>query len=139
MAHATMGSKEVGKPGGQAVQSKSDMPHVPTEQRWSSRLPQVLDVAFYRKGVAPLHVMSRDISLGGMFVETVPTEVEIDTPVIVGFTLRTGERVSHHRLPASIVRVAKDGVGLMYQRFESDTVRVMREMLYGNGGQHGKP
>jgi hypothetical protein len=101
-----------------------------SEHRWSARRSQHLDVALFNNKMSRLPVRTRNISLGGMFVET-GISLPVNASVTLGFTLQAGERVSHHRLMASVVRLSEDGLGLMYDHLDDETVRSMREILYG--------
>lgn len=102
-----------------------------TDHRWSSRQPLELDVAVHSDSkLAPIHFTSRNISLGGMFVETKAMILPLKAFVVLAFTLRAGKETTHHRMPALVVRTSKDGAALMFQDFDVSTVRPLREMLY---------
>ena len=101
-----------------------------SEHRWSARTLQHLDVALFNNKMSRLPVRTRNISLGGMFIET-GISLPVNASVTLGFTLQAGERVSHHRLAAFVVRLSEDGLGLMYEHLDDETVRSMREILYG--------
>jgi hypothetical protein len=115
-----------------------------TDHRWSSRVPLQIDVAIHNDSrMAPLHFESRDISLGGIFVETGSMVLPLNAFVVLSFTLTAGERIVDYRLPALVVRNTRDGAGLMFQEFDPNTVRSLREMLYSGRiteylGAHGQ-
>ncbi len=101
------------------------------EHRWSSRrfLGGEVTVSHPRCGI--IHALLRDISLGGMFVETGRVDLPVNTPVIVSFMLQNQSGPSHHRLHAMVVRSTEDGAALMYLDSSADTIRPLRQMLYG--------
>lgn len=105
------------------------------EHRWSARcfLGGEVTVSHPRYGI--LHAVLRDISLGGMFVETGRVELPVNAPVVVSFALQNGGYSSHHRLHAMVVRAADDGAALMYLDSSADTIRPLRRMLYGLPGE----
>lgn len=109
------------------------------EHRWSGRrfLGGEVNMNHPRYGV--IRAMLRDISLGGMFVEVGRMELPVNTPVVVSFVLRNGGYSSHHRLHAMVVRTAKDGAALMYLDSSADTIRPLRQMLYGLPGEAAGP
>lgn len=102
---------------------------VTTQQRWSTRLPLELDVALYGEGARVLAARTRNISLGGMFVQTFEP-LFLDAMVVTAFGFRNQDDRAYYRLPATVVRAAEDGVGLMFNRFDVETVRSLRQALY---------
>jgi len=102
------------------------------DHRWSLRRPLHVDVSLLKHDQTVLAGKTRDFSIGGMFVETKKPMLQRDIPIHVAFTLETEAGASHHRLPAQVIRVANDGVGLMFNDFNVDTVHTLRAMLYGN-------
>ena len=105
-----------------------DLP-LKTQQRWSIRLPMELDVALYGEGTRVLSARTRNISLGGMFVQTFEP-LFLDAGVVAAFGFRHLDDRAYYRLPATVVRVGEDGVGLMFNRFDVETVRSLRHSLY---------
>lgn len=105
------------------------------EHRWSARrfLGGEVTVSHPRYGI--IHALLRDISLGGMFVETGRAELPVNAPVVVSFMLQNGDGPSHHRLHATVVRTTDNGAALMYLDSSVDTIRPLRQMLYGLPGE----
>jgi hypothetical protein len=105
------------------------------EHRWSGRrfLGGEVTLSHPRYGI--IHAVVRDISLGGMFVETGRVELPLNTPLAVSFRLQNGGYASHHRLHAMVVRTADDGAALMYLDSSADAIRPLRQMLYGPPGE----
>ncbi len=71
----------------------------------------------------------RDISLDGMFVETRSIALHANTPVEVTVRLRKGNTREVYRLRAFVVRVTRDGAGLMFRDFDDATFRTARALL----------
>lgn len=105
------------------------------EHRWSERTAQTLDVSLYNGDAGLVRTHSRDISLGGMFIETGQETLSLNDRVTLVFNLRGGGEISHHRLPASVVRIAPGGAGLMYQNSDAASTRELRAKLYGAGAR----
>lgn len=104
------------------------------QQRWSARVPVALEVALYDRSAQPLGarpkiVRARNISVGGMFVET-DTPLSPDTNVVLAFGLRLQDERPYFRLPATVVRVAPDGVGVMFTSFDREMVDSLRRVLH---------
>lgn len=105
------------------------------EHRWSARrfLGGEVTVSHSRYGI--IRAILRDISLGGMLVETGRVELPVNTPVTVSFVLQNGGRSSHHRMHAVVVRTTDNSAALMYLDSSADTIRPLRQMLYGLPGE----
>lgn len=73
----------------------------------------------------------RNISVGGMFVETGPLLWPLNTPVYVGFTLAgpDGDEVPF-RLAGLLVRHAPTGLGVMFLETAADILGALRRALY---------
>lgn len=100
------------------------------EHRWIARKPLDCRVMLRLPGGEQVQGSARNISLGGMFVET-DERVSIDAMVDMVFTLDSRDGRVYHRLPGQVVHVGRNGLGIMFCDFNPDTVRTMREILYG--------
>ena len=109
------------------------------ERRWSDRVSETLPVTLHCHGNPPLHARSRNISLGGMFVETVTAIDSLSMPAVISFSLSRGSEIRHYRLSVELIRIADDGAAIMYRDFENETVRTLREMLYAVAGDDMTP
>jgi hypothetical protein len=74
----------------------------------------------------------RDVSLNGMFVETVPTVLPLNVPVSVVFSLPSDKRGDDYCLQAMIVRHTSTGAGIMFLDPDASALRSMRAKLYGD-------
>ena len=100
-----------------------------SERRWSSRKPLILNVALYYDRIGLLPCQTRDISTEGMFIQT--RHVTLAEGIAVDAVLTgLGRTPAHHlHLPARIVRVHRDGVGLRFNNFDIDTYQFLRMVL----------
>ncbi len=96
------------------------------EHRRSMRKPATFHVTLSYPPLGLLRSKVRDISLDGMFIETGPIALHANTPVEVMVRLQKGNTRDAYRLRALVVRVARDGAGLM---FDDATSRAARDLL----------
>ena len=94
------------------------------EHRLSLRTPLTMNVAIYYNGLGLLQGRSLDVSRHGMFVVTGPMVLPLHAIVDVAFPLESGKRGKvPQRTPAMVVRLANEGVGLMFAKeFEPNSV-----------------
>lgn len=105
----------------------------PPRQRGTPRLPVTLEVALYDRrtqplGARPYRLKTRNISVGGMFIETA-TPLPVDACVVLAFGLRVQDARPYYRLPARVVRVAADGMGVAFSSADAELVHSLRCML----------
>ena len=87
------------------------------EHRLSLRTPLTMNVAIYYNGLGLLQGRSRDVSRHGMFVATGAMVLPLHAIVDVAFPLESGKRSgAPQRTPAMVVRLAREGVGLMFSK-----------------------
>ena len=98
--------------------------------RWSPRQPLNLDVTLHVSGQLPFSGRIRNISRGGLFVETDPARVADDAEVYIAFTLGTNSGIRHHRLPARCIRSNGSGVVLLFAVLEPEVIHGLRQLLY---------
>ncbi|HEY4732332.1 MAG TPA: PilZ domain-containing protein [Gammaproteobacteria bacterium] len=99
------------------------------EQRWSPRTRVNLDVDLLVKGKEIGGCRTRDIGMGGAFVE-VSKDLQIEKAIVeLIFKLGSSNQISRHKIKAMIVRVAQDGVGLMFRDFDASAFRSLQEIL----------
>ena len=103
------------------------------ERRWTERTSINVPVDLSYAGERTEECRTRDIGLGGVFVE-LPKEVNLDeeTPVELTFKLGTSPHLTKHRINARVVRVSGDGVGMMFRDFDAIAFRSLQEVLLYN-------
>lgn len=103
----------------------------PAEHRWSGRQPMRLRVTLSGGGQRPRPAVCHNLGLGGMYVETDPERLMLNSPLDVGLTIRADDGESRHRLPVRVVRLSSNGAGLMFSNFKPDAAGALGELLYG--------
>lgn len=99
------------------------------EHRWSPRRYLEGEVIMYYSPLGSFRAVLRDISLGGMFIETGETALPVNAPVIVSLVLRNRGELSPHRLHAMVVRATDAGSALMYVDSSEEILRPLRRCL----------
>ena len=85
------------------------------EHRLSSRTPLMMNVVIYYNGLGLLQARSIDVSRHGMLVRTGQMTLPLHAMVDVAFPLDAGKlSAPPQRTPAMVVRVAEEGIGLMF-------------------------
>ncbi len=103
------------------------------ERRWTERTSINVPVDLAYAGAQAEECRTRDIGLGGVFVELPDTvNITADTAVEVTFKLGTAPNITKHRINARVVRVSEDGVGMMFRDFDAIAFRSLQEVLLYN-------
>ncbi|MDH5301815.1 MAG: PilZ domain-containing protein [Gammaproteobacteria bacterium] len=106
------------------------------ENRWSKRRSLELSVEVIDQGITLAKSRTRDLGLGGVFVEWVNFPLEENSVVDLLFNLDDAEgRSSKHRLHAKVVRVDDDGVGLSFQDFDTCAFRALQALINQHQGE----
>lgn len=88
------------------------------DRRWSPRREMKLEVLVFHRGTALALGHTRDVGLEGMYLEASCPEISRHSLVEVEFTLPDDADGNRHRIPALVVRISKDGFGLMFISFD---------------------
>src|SRR5687768_13389183 len=99
------------------------------EHRWNARKSLTGEVIIECPRIGRVRAMMRDVSVGGMFVETRSGVLPLNAPVMVGFRLPARESEGGYHLHAMIVRRAGRGAGLMFLDLGTGTAEALREEL----------
>ena len=103
------------------------------ERRWTERTPINVPVDLSCTNVQNEECRTREIGLGGVFVELPKTvNLATETPVELTFKLGSGPQLTKHRINARVVRVSGDGVGMMFRDFDAIAFRSLQEVLLYN-------
>ncbi|MEE9421648.1 MAG: PilZ domain-containing protein [Gammaproteobacteria bacterium] len=97
------------------------------EHRCSIRKQIAIRVLFYKHGLPVQSGQSRDLGLGGVFIETDPYRWHKNECIDVEFISTCGAKL---RLPALVVHQRKQGVGLMFDAVEAEQRKVLRDILF---------
>lgn len=99
------------------------------DTRWSSRRRVQLQVDVYCAGRPFASGVTRDVGLGGMFLEAGGLLPRCTRPLeLVVSGDQAGRRYSH-RFHAKIVRHNARGLGVAFTRFELADVRALQQLL----------
>ena len=103
------------------------------EQRWSTRSRIALDVDLVYEGSERKGCRTRDIGLGGVFLEISRDVPPKDATVELTFRLGKDDN-TRHKIKAKVVRVSHDGVGLMFRDFDARAFRSLKELIHYTQG-----
>lgn len=107
------------------------------ENRWSDRRDLRLGVDIVRQGEKLATCRSRDVGLGGAYLENIDDnaqkQLRKDADVELVFHLYDGSQETKHTLHARIVRQDSDGIGLKFHEFDTGVFRSLQEIM----GYHG--
>lgn len=104
------------------------------EHRWSDRRELRLTVDVLRQGEMLFSCESRDVGLGGTFLDLGPKQsMDPDMDVELIFHLLTGQREVKHALRARVVRVSDHGAGLRFHEFDTSVFRSLQEIMSYKG------
>jgi len=98
------------------------------EQRWSQRRDVLLGVDVLENGELIASCQSRDVGLGGVFIETASGKLQDHCDYELCFSLGQKD-MAKQKLKAKIVRVADDGYGLMFKDFDTNSFRALQEIM----------
>ena len=88
------------------------------DRRVSPRREMNFEVLVFHRGTALALGHTRDIGLEGMYVQASCPEITRHCLVEVEFALPDDTERNRHRIPALVVRISKDGLGLMFIAFD---------------------
>ncbi len=100
------------------------------EHRCSVRKPVGFQLLLYKHGLPIQSGVSRDLGLGGMFVETGTRSWRKNESLEIEFLGEGGQPAM--RLSALVVHHSSAGVGLMFNALSSEQRRVLRSALFHN-------
>lgn len=87
------------------------------EHRWGRRIAVDLSVTLHCRPTGRLRGRLRDLSSGGAFVQ-IPAFLTPNARVEMVFTVKHGRTAQIHRFETAVSRVAANGIGLMFVRFD---------------------
>ena len=100
------------------------------ENRWSDRRELQLDVDVYREGEKVCTCQSRDVGLGGAFLELETSHsLNEDENLELVFHLISGQNPIKHNMHARVVRITDKGVGLKFHEFDTGVFRSLQEIM----------
>ena len=100
------------------------------DNRWSERQDMCLRITLLDHGREILQTNSKNISIGGIFIEPVPQALNIGQTLGVSFSLHSATSVQRHHLPARVVRNHGNGAALAFSDYDFNTLNALRILLY---------
>lgn len=100
------------------------------EKRWNFRKPLRTAVILHSPRLGVLHTHTRDISYGGMQLETRHANLDPDYPVRINFVVRKGAETLYHSLDGRIVHRGLHGGGVMFVDFDRDTFLLLHALMF---------
>lgn len=99
------------------------------EVRWSVRKPLNLDVDLYFKGYEYTGCRTRDIGLGGLFVEFKRADIPQDAEVQIVIRLFKDGNKKIHKFRTTVAHASERGYGLAFQDFDIVSFRMLQDIL----------
>lgn len=103
------------------------------EHRLSDRKPVRQRILVHRDGVRSCLGETSDLSINGAFVRMEANGIAPAASVDMLIALRAGEFDEMHRLPARVVRVSPQGVGLQFHGYSNKTYTALINLLCLSG------
>ena len=102
------------------------------EHRRGTRKPVVADVVIQNNDQAPIFGQTRNISLGGMFVDTKHTKLPVNAFVKVTVLQVVNKQRESFRTPAFVIHNKKSGAGLMFINLNAEAAQPLHYLLSDN-------
>jgi hypothetical protein len=99
------------------------------EHRCSPRSPIVLDVGVTSRGAGSAGGHTRDVGLGGMYVEAGPRRPPLNAPVRVTVRPVARREIPGFEVGGMVVHHAGSGFGLMFTEVQGRTRELLRALL----------
>lgn len=99
------------------------------ETRWSQRTPVNLDIDLLFQGYEYTGCRTRDIGLGGMFVEFKQADMPNNAEVEIVVRLFMDGNKKCHRFRATVAHASNGGYGLAFQDFDAESYRVVQDII----------
>lgn len=100
------------------------------EHRCSERWQIAIPVSIHRKEHPVTIGKTRNISLGGMFIETGSADFEQNACLEVELSIRLDHQPRRLHLPAVVAHVSERGIGLMFRSLSPESERVFQNLIY---------
>ena len=106
------------------------------EHRWSVRTPLSTQVTIYHNKLPVAVCTTKDIGLGGLFINSGPITYPVNTTLDLEFKLDSGEEFKQYRMLACVVYGSEKGLGLMFLEPNPEVIRTVRKMILDNAHNH---
>lgn len=108
-----------------------------TNSRSCSRMPVDMDVTLIAAHGVPFHGTLANISIGGAYVETSNKALMPRTPLTIILHQEDSAVQLIFRMEATVARQDTHGAGVMFDDFDTETVRSLRAIYKSTLGKAG--
>ena len=106
------------------------------EHRWSQRLSLSIGVLLYQNGIPVARCRTRNVGAEGMFVDCGSAICAKNAVIDVEFEAPAGNGENkRYSLPAMVMHVCEDGMGLIFLEIGSEAFHALRRMVRNVGPQ----
>jgi len=103
------------------------------EHRYTERKPIDLSVVISCPRVGLFRGQVRNLSLGGMYVQSDCVVMPVYAPVVVSLQPDPDEPLQSLQVPGMVIHQHGNAFGLMFDDLESDRVQLLRSLLVAPG------
>lgn len=98
------------------------------ERRWTTRTRMGLNVDVAFEGGALTGCRTRDIGLGGVFVDS-GDQLPLGQFVEITFKVPDGSAIEDAKIRAKVVRTVSEGMGFMFRDFDATAFRALQRVM----------
>ena len=109
------------------------------ERRWTTRTEINVGLEITSSGKVISNCEAKDIGLGGAYILTKGSNLNEGSDVELNFKLDSQDEGSEHVIRAKVVRLYKDGAGLMFKDFDAVAFRVLQKVIKTYGAAPTQP
>lgn len=99
------------------------------EHRWNNRTEVEASAVVYHPRCGASHVCIRDAGMGGAFIEGAPPGLPRNAPITLLLHYEPSDRRQLLQLPAMIVRVGWNGLGVMFLEHDPAILRALQRWI----------
>ena len=112
-----------------------------TERRWNLRNLVQAEVILHSPRIGVIRTNTRDLSYGGMRLETRLANLGKNCHLRATFVIRQGGEIIHQSIDSRIIHTDSQGCGVMFVDFDRDTFMLLHALGFPrqNAGQLQDP
>jgi hypothetical protein len=108
------------------------------EHRYATRRPFTCDVVLSYRALGFVQGRTRDLSLGGVFVETGCIQLPVNAVVEASFMLEHDSgRMGSRSTRAMVVHTKEGGSGLMFNELDQEFSHLLQDLFYSQASGGG--
>lgn len=104
----------------------------PIERRWNFRKPVQTEVILHSPRLGVIHSKTRDLSYGGMRLETRLANLGPNCQLRTTFVIRQDAEILHQSVDARIIHTDSQGCGVMFVDFDRDTFMLLHTLMFAD-------